>query len=70
MHLVSLAAQRVTVGGQAFGFDADETIHTEISCKYGIAEFQDLGRAAGYEPVECWTDEGGLFSVHCLSLPQ
>ncbi len=70
MHLVSLRRQRVTIRGHEFEFGAGETLHTENSCKYGIAEFQDLGRAAGFEPVECWTDERGLFSVHYFSLPQ
>jgi dimethylhistidine N-methyltransferase len=70
MHLVSLRPQRVTIGEREFEFCAGETIHTENSCKYGIAEFQDLGRAAGFEPVECWTDEHSLFSVHYFALPQ
>jgi len=70
MHLVSLKQQRVTIRGHEFEFGAGETIHTENSCKYSIAEFQDLGRAAGFEPVECWTDERSLFAVHYLTLPQ
>lgn len=70
MHLVSLRPQRVTIHRHAFEFGAGETIHTENSCKYAIAEFQDLGRAAGFEPVECWTDERSLFAVHYLTLPQ
>lgn len=70
MHLVSLKEQRVTIRGQRFELRAGETIHTEDSCKYGIAEFQDLGRAAGFEPVECWTDDRSLFSVHYFALPQ
>lgn len=70
MHLESLRRQRVTISGREFDFGAGETIHTENSCKYGIAEFQDLGRAAGFEPVQCWTDEQNLFSVHYFSLPR
>ena len=70
MHLVSLRQQRVTIREREFEFCAGETIHTEYSCKYGIAEFQDLGRAAGFEPVQCWTDERSLFSVHYFTLPQ
>ncbi len=70
MHLVSLRRQRVTIRGREFEFGAGETIHTENSCKYSIAEFQDLGRAAGFEPVECWTDERSLFSVHYFALPR
>ena len=70
MHLVSLRPQRVSIRGHRFEFTAGETIHTEISCKYGIAEFQELGRAAGFVPAECWTDERGFFSVHYFTLPQ
>ena len=70
MHLVSFKAQRVTIRGQGFELRAGETIHTEDSCKYGIAEFQELGRAAGFVPVQCWTDGDGLFSVHYFTLPQ
>jgi len=64
MHLVSLLPQTVRVDGSTFTFRKDETIHTESSYKYSIEEFQALGRAAGYEPVEAWTDPARLFSVH------
>jgi dimethylhistidine N-methyltransferase len=69
MHLESLRDQRVTLGGKTLEFRQGETIHTESSYKYAVAEFQDLGRSAGYAPVEYWTDEANLFSVHCLALP-
>jgi dimethylhistidine N-methyltransferase len=68
MHLESLRAQTVTVAGQRFAFAAGETIHTEISCKYSLAEFRALGRDAGYTPVEVWTDPGQLFAVHCFAV--
>ncbi len=64
MHLVSLKRQSVHVDGATFSFGKDETIHTESSYKYAMDEFQALGRAAGFAPVESWTDEKGLFSVH------
>jgi dimethylhistidine N-methyltransferase len=70
MHLVSLRAQRVTISGHGFELREGETIHTENSCKYGVAEFQELSRAAGFEPVQCWTDSANLFAVHYLTLPQ
>jgi dimethylhistidine N-methyltransferase len=66
MHLVSTKAQAVTIGGGVFRFRADETIHTENSYKYSIAEFQELGSSAGLTPVECWMDAERLFSVHYL----
>jgi dimethylhistidine N-methyltransferase len=68
MHLESLRAQRVTVAGRVFEFGAGETIHTENSYKYDIAEFQELARAAGFQARDCWTDDGRLFSVHYCEL--
>ena len=32
-------------------------------------EFTQLGRAAGYAPLDCWTDADGLFAVQLLALP-
>ena len=69
MHLASLKDQQVTLGGNVFAFRAGETIHTENSCKYSIAEFQALARAAGFEPEAWWADPQQLFSVHYLAAP-
>lgn len=66
MHLVSLADQVVRVAGQTIRFGRGETIHTESSYKYAIADFQGLARDAGYTSEQVWTDPGELFSVHCL----
>jgi len=70
MHLVSLKAQRVRVAGRVFRFRGGETIHTENSCKYSVAEFRRLAVGAGFEPAACWTDTGRLFSVHYLTVPR
>jgi len=70
MHLESLRPQRVTIGGRVFEFQGGETIHTEYSYKYANGEFQDLARAAGFEPVQYWCDDERLFSVHYLTLPR
>ena len=64
MHIESIAAQLVHIGGQRFRFGAGETIHTEISCKYSVDEFHALARAAGFEPQHTWVDAGNSFSVH------
>jgi len=64
MHLESRYAQFAHVGGRRVDFAAGETIHTEISCKYTIDEFQGLARRARFEPQAVWTDADGLFSVH------
>src|SRR5436190_2115837 len=64
MHLESQYSQFVHVAGRRFDFAPGETIHTEISCKYSIAEFQELGKRAGFTPERVWTDSEQLFSVH------
>jgi dimethylhistidine N-methyltransferase len=63
MHLESLEAQFAQIAGRRFAFAPGETIHTEISCKYSIAEFQELGRRAGFSPEKVWTDPERLFGV-------
>jgi dimethylhistidine N-methyltransferase len=64
MHLESLAAQLVHVGRERFRFNAGETIHTEISCKYSVEEFRAVAHSAGFGPEQTWIDAAGLFSVH------
>ena len=66
MHLVARRAQRVQVLGRTFRFTAGESIHTEVSCKYTIEEFRLLARAAGWQPVESWTDPRDWFAIHLL----
>ena len=66
MHLVSLARQSVRIGPHRFAFERGETIHTENSYKYGIEEFRDLARRAGFRPAKVWTDRRALFSIHGL----
>ena len=67
MHLVSEKQQTVAIAGHRFEFAPGETIHTENSCKYSVAEFQALARSAGFVPEHCWTDAGDLFAVHYLA---
>jgi dimethylhistidine N-methyltransferase len=64
MHLESLAAQFVHVGGERLRFSQGETIHTEISCKYSVEEFRAVAHRAGFEPDQTWIDAANLFSVH------
>jgi len=68
IYIVSLAEQEPSVLGRTFAFGAGERIHTENSHKYTVAEFQALARSAGWQPVEAWTDEEQLFSLHLLRL--
>jgi dimethylhistidine N-methyltransferase len=69
MHLVSKRDQYVTICGQRFRFRAGESIHTENSYKYSIAQFQELARQAGWTPARVWTDPNRQFSVHELAAP-
>ena len=66
MHIRSLAGARVEVLGDAFHFAEGETIHTENSHKYTVAEFQALARSAGWASRKVWTGTQGLFSLHYL----
>lgn len=67
MHLESLCAQQVTVGGRAFGFARGERMHTENSCKYSIDEFRELAHKAGFRPQQVWSDPQQYFAVHLLA---
>jgi dimethylhistidine N-methyltransferase len=66
MHLVSVAAQTVQVGGRDIDFRQGETIHTENSYKYGIDQFQQMAASAGWNARAAWTDGEDLFSLHLL----
>ena len=66
MHLVSTERQTVTIGAHRFAFERGESIHTENSYKYSIAEFQALAARAGFRAAKVWTDARRWFSVHGL----
>ena len=66
MHLQALRDMRVCVAEQVFDFRAGETLHTEISCKYGTDEFRALASRAGFVKEALWTDAEGLFSVFLM----
>jgi L-histidine N-alpha-methyltransferase len=64
MHLVSRRAQVVTVPGLgAIGFDAGESLRTEISCKHDRESVAQLFEAAGLELEEWRTDPAALFAL-------
>jgi dimethylhistidine N-methyltransferase len=67
MHLVSLAPQTVRIGRHRFGFDAGESIHTENSYKYSVAEFQALAKEARFSATRVWTDRRQLFALYGLT---
>ena len=69
MYLVSAVPQTVRIGALDLWvpFEAGETIHTENSYKYSLAEIGELAAAAGLR-VECqWLDRGGRFSLNLLA---
>ena len=67
MHLVSRQRQLVHVARHPIRFDAGETIHTENSYKYGIADFAALAASSGWVWARVWTDAEQLFSLHLLN---
>jgi dimethylhistidine N-methyltransferase len=67
MYLECRRDHRVRIDGSLYRFAAGETIHTENSYKYAVAEFHDLAARAGFAPVRVWTDPARLFSVHYLT---
>jgi len=69
MYLVSTRAQSVTMGriGLTVQFAAGETIHTENSYKYSLAEINALAAAAGLQDLCFWQDTAGRFSLHFLA---
>ena len=70
MHLVSRTAQNVSVGDCEFEFGKGETIHSENSYKYGLNEFADMAKAAGWRSEQVWTDPDTLFAVFLLAAPR
>lgn len=63
MHLVSVRAQRARIDEQRFAFAAGETIHTESSRKYELADFRVIAAHAGWRMTRQWQDEQGHFAV-------
>jgi L-histidine Nalpha-methyltransferase len=66
MHLVSLARQSVRLGRHRFAFERGETIHTENSYKYSVAEFRALAAEAGFRTARAWQDARGRFALFGL----
>ena len=67
MHLISTTAQRVRIGGEAFEFRPAESIHTENSYKYDVAEFAARADACGLRLDDSWADAQNDFAVLFLT---
>jgi dimethylhistidine N-methyltransferase len=66
MHLRSLRDQVVAVAGREIRFAAGESIHTENSYKYSVAEFRELAARSRWQVSHVWRDDRELFSVYLL----
>lgn len=68
MHLESRREQDVPVNAlrEAFHFDRGETIHTEDSYKYDLAQLDALASGAGLRRARLWLDERRWFSVNAF----
>lgn len=64
MHLEAVKDVEFNVAGHRFTMRAGETIHTENSHKYTLAEARLLARASGWEPLAFWTDADEMFGLH------
>lgn len=65
MHLKSKEEQIVHLNGESVHFEEGETIHTENSYKYSLAEFRALVNE-WFEVKRVWTDKDDLFSMQYL----
>ncbi len=68
MHLVNLADQQIEWQERQISLRQGESIWTESSYKYTVAEFHDLVAKAGFTPKRTWLDHEELFSVHFLEV--
>ena len=69
MHLVCERELALDCAGATIHFGVGETIHTENSYKYSLAEFAVLAGSAQLRVARVWTDSQDLFSVQQL-LPE
>ena len=70
MHLRSEIDQTVTIRAADFQFTlrAGETIWTESSHKFGLAEVQRVARSTGFVCVEQWVDPEWPFAENLLTV--
>jgi len=68
VHLVAVKHQVVRMDGTEILFQEGESIWTESSYKYTVAEFEQLAAEAGFQVKEVWMDDANQFSVQYLVL--
>ena len=65
-HLVAQRPAEYSIDGHGVSFAQGESIHTDVSHKHEPDVFQALATQAGWQPVQCWLDEEGRYSLHLL----
>jgi len=68
MHLISQREQQVRIGDAVIGFAEGESIRTEYSYKYSLADVRELATVSGFAVKRVWTDPREYFSVQCLAV--
>src|SRR4051812_49095764 len=68
MHLESLIAQAVCVGGDTVTFARGERIWTESSYKYEPSEVSAMGDGAGFTTAQQWIDGEARFALTLLAV--
>ena len=63
MHLVSVREQHVHIADHQFSFRTGESIRTEHSYKFEVAELARRALACGFRLEYAWTDARGYFAV-------
>ncbi|HSO06236.1 MAG TPA: L-histidine N(alpha)-methyltransferase [Pelomicrobium sp.] len=66
MHLASIGHQQVRLAGRTISFFPGETLHTENSYKYDLAEFSELARRGGWVMRRQWLADDEGFAVSYL----
>jgi uncharacterized SAM-dependent methyltransferase len=62
-YLVSAREQSITIAGKTFHFRAGETIHTENSHKYVVADFASRAARVGWSLEKSWQSADPEFAV-------
>lgn len=68
MHLRAVRQTSFQIDGKDFEVARNESIHTENSHKYSVAEFRELSSKAGFSGREVWQDQKNYFSLHLLEV--
>ena len=66
MHLISNTKQNININNSEHSFEKGESIHTECSYKYSVAEFSELAEQSGFSVLKNWSDKKNFFSIYFL----